>query len=63
MMWPISKRKSREVPVVRFGSIDVSWLTTKRQIDVSYVGDDYWGDLGVNFIITDGRITDSFAGD
>lgn len=42
--------------------IDVSSLLTKREIDVSYA-DDSWGDLGVNVIITAGKITESYAGD
>ena len=42
--------------------IDVSWLIEKREVDVSYANDD-WGDLGVNVVITDGKITDSYAGD
>lgn len=42
--------------------IDVSSLLTKREINVSYA-DDSWGDLGVNVIITAGKITDSYAGD
>ena len=42
--------------------IDVSWLATKNEVDVSYAHED-WADLGINIIITDGRITDSYAGD
>ena len=42
--------------------IDVSWLVTKNEVDVSYAHED-WGDLGVNVVITDGKITRSCAGD
>lgn len=42
--------------------IDVSWLVARNEVDVSYAHED-WGDLGVNVVITDGRITDSYAGD
>lgn len=42
--------------------IDVSWLVTKNEVDVSYAHES-WADLGVNVIITDGKITDSYAGD
>jgi hypothetical protein len=43
-------------------SIDVSWLIKKREVDVSYAHDD-WADLGVNIVITNGTITNSYAGD
>lgn len=43
--------------------IDVSELIKKSEIDVTYEGDDEWGDLGVSIVITDGRITDSYSGD
>jgi hypothetical protein len=42
--------------------IDVSWLVGKDEVDVSYAHED-WADLGVNIVITDGRITRSYAGD
>ncbi len=42
--------------------IDVSWLVTKNEVDVSYAHEE-WADLGVNVVITDCRITDSYAGD
>ena len=42
--------------------IDVSWLVAKNEVDVSYAHED-WADLGVNVVITDGRITNSYAGD
>lgn len=42
--------------------VDVSWLVTKNEVDVSYAHED-WADLGVNIVITDGRITSSYAGD
>ena len=42
--------------------IDVSWLVTKNEVDVSYAHED-WADLGVNVVIRDGKITDSYAGD
>jgi hypothetical protein len=42
--------------------IDVSWLVARNEVDVSFAHDD-WADLGVNIVITDGRITNSYAGD
>lgn len=42
--------------------VDVSWLVTKNEVDVSY-GHQDWSDLGVNVVITDGKITNSYSGD
>jgi hypothetical protein len=42
--------------------IDVSWLATKNEADVAYAHKE-WADLGVNIVVTDGRITNSYAGD
>ena len=42
--------------------IDVSWLVDKGEIDVAFASD-LWDGLGVNIVITDGRVTDSYAGD
>ena len=44
-------------------SIDVSWLIEKDQVDVSYAGDDSWGDFGINVVITGGEIDHVYAGD
>ena len=43
-------------------NVDVSWLVTKNAVDLSYAHED-WADLGVNIVITDGKITNSYAGD
>ncbi len=42
--------------------IDVSWLLSKNEVNVAYADDD-WADLGVHVIITNGKITGSYAGD
>ncbi len=55
-MWPFSKKKN-------LVSIDVSWLLEKDQVDVSYAGSDNWGDLGVNIVITGGKIDHVYSGD
>ena len=31
--------------------------------DLAYIGDDSWGDYGVNVILGDGRIIDAYGGD
>jgi hypothetical protein len=43
--------------------IDVSGLISKQEIDVAYADGADWGDLGVNIVITEGKVTDSYAGD
>ena len=45
------------------GSIEVSCLLEKNQVDVAFSGSDDWGDLGVNIIITAGKIEDVYSGD
>ena len=42
--------------------IDVSRLISRNEAEVSYAHED-WGDLGVDIVITNGRITSSDAGD
>jgi hypothetical protein len=44
------------------GGIDVTELTTKQQIDVEYVGNN-WGDLGITVVLRKGLVVDSYAGD
>jgi len=44
------------------GGIDVTELTTKQQIDVEYVGNN-WGDLGITVVLREGLVVDSYAGD
>jgi hypothetical protein len=43
--------------------IEVSDLIESGQIDASFVGDDSWGDLGVNVLLKNGKVTGSYAGD
>jgi hypothetical protein len=43
--------------------IDVTSLLSNNMYDITYAGDDDWADLGVNIIVTDGKITQSYAGD
>jgi len=44
-------------------SIEVLNLARKNEIDIAYAGGDNWGDLGVNIVISDGKIINSYAGD
>jgi len=43
-------------------SIDVSRLSQENQIDVAY-GCEQWADYGVNVVVTNGAITESYGGD
>ena len=42
--------------------IDVSNLAEENQIDVAF-GCEQWADYGVNIVITNGKITESYGGD
>ncbi len=44
-------------------SIDVSSLLEENRIDVSYAGNDNWGDLGVNIVIVGGKVDHVYSGD
>ena len=44
-------------------SIDVSSLLEENRVDVSYAGNDNWGDLGVNIVIVAGKIDHVYSGD
>lgn len=44
-------------------TIEVLNLARKNEIDIAYAGGDNWGDLGVNIVISDGKIVNSYAGD
>lgn len=43
-------------------SIDVSRLATEKQVDVAY-GCEQWADYGVNIVISNGKIVESYGGD
>lgn len=49
--------------VKKIVAIDVSWLIEERQAEVSYVGGEDWGDLGIDVVLIDGRVDHSDAGD
>jgi hypothetical protein len=55
--WPCDVSK-RELLCVALDA-----YTESRTLDLSYVGDDSWADFGVNVIIRDGVIEDSYGGD
>ena len=55
--WPcdISKRRLLSVCLDNFAS--------EGQFDLAFVGDDSWGDFGVDVIIADGKIIEAYGGD
>jgi hypothetical protein len=55
--WPCDKTKAEIL------SVDLDDYAESQTIDVAFVGDDSWGDFGVNVIITDGKIADVYGGD
>ena len=44
-------------------SVDLDDYQKSKTIDVAFIGDETWGDWGVNVIITDGKIVDAYGGD
>jgi len=55
--WPCDKRKAEIL------SADLDNYAASKTIYVAFVGDESWGDFGVNVIITDGKIVDAYGGD
>jgi hypothetical protein len=55
--WPCDKTKAEVL------CVDLNKFGESRTMEVAFVGDDSWGDLGVNLIITDGKIVDVYGGD
>jgi hypothetical protein len=44
-------------------SVSLDDYASEGQIDLAFVGDDSWGDFGVNVILADGKIVDAYGGD
>ena len=55
--WPCDKEKSEIL------SVDLDEYPVSKTLDISFVGDESWGDFGVTVIITDGSIVDVCGGD
>jgi len=55
--WPCDHSK------VEIIAVDLSMYAESKTFDVSFSGDESWGDFGVNVIVKDGQIFDSYAGD
>ena len=55
--WPGDKTKAQIL------SVDLDDYASSKTFDVAFVGDESWGDFGVNVIITDGKIVDAYGGD
>jgi hypothetical protein len=57
--WPCDKTKAEILSV----SVDLDKFLESKTLKVAFVGDESWGDFGVEVIITDGRIVDVYGGD
>jgi hypothetical protein len=55
--WPCDKTKAEVL------CVDLDDYGVAKTIDIAFVGDDSWGDFGINVIITDGKIVDAYGGD
>ena len=55
--WPCDKTKAEIL------SVDLDEYAKSKTINIAFIGDESWGDFGVNVIITDGKIVDAYGGD
>ena len=55
--WPCDKTKAEILYV------DLDEYGKSKTIDLAFVGDETWGDFGVNVIIIDGKIVDAYGVD
>jgi hypothetical protein len=55
--WPCDKTKADIL------SVDLDDYAESKTMDIAFIGDESWGDFGVNVIITDGKIVDAYGGD
>lgn len=55
--WPCNKSEAKIL------CVDLDGYGTEKTFDVAYIGDDSWGDFGVNVIIANGEIVDVCGGD
>jgi hypothetical protein len=44
-------------------SVDLDDYTNSKTMNIAFVGDESWGDFGVNVVIANGKITDVYGGD
>jgi hypothetical protein len=55
--WPCDEAKAEIL------SVDLDEYSDSKTFDIAFVGDESWGDFGVNVIIADGKIVDAYGGD
>jgi predicted butyrate kinase (DUF1464 family) len=55
--WPCDKTKAQIL------SVNLDEYAESKTMDVAFIGDESWGDFGVNVIIKDGQIVDAYGGD
>ena len=44
-------------------SVSLDDYSSEGQLDIAYVGDDSWGDFGVNVIVANGKVIEAYGGD
>jgi hypothetical protein len=55
--WPCNKTSAKILVV------NLDGYRESKSMDIAFVGDETWGDFGVNVIITNGQIEDVYGGD
>jgi len=55
--WPCDKATAEIL------SVNLNDYAKSKTFNIAFVGDESWGDFGVNVFITDGRIADAYGGD
>ena len=44
-------------------SVSLDDYSSAGNLDIAYVGDDSWGDFGVNVIVANGKVIEAYGGD
>lgn len=52
-----------DVSTRRILSVCLDDFASERQAELAFVGDDSWGDFGVNVIIAGGKVIEAYGGD
>jgi hypothetical protein len=55
--WPCNKTTAKILVV------NLNDYRESKSMDIAFVGDETWGDFGVNVIVTNGQIVDVYGGD
>ncbi len=55
--WPCDKAAAKILVV------DLDGYRESKSMDIAFIGDETWGDFGVNVVVTNGQIEDVYGGD